>query len=167
MNERKRIESGMRPMGTIPERAADELQHRLASLFANEPNAEALMEDAALLVDDLKTGKEPNFDWVPKDLRMQVISEWTGSRDRLQQFLEMQKEMRQSQSVERKQHWVNLNLQETAEKAKRIGELEQKFGEIPEEGTPIPQRKIATQIVPRPTKRSGIQRFFDRLAGNG
>ena len=160
---KERVEQG--GIFRIEDIQADQLSKRLETLLQDQPNADELLLDAALLVEDLKTGKDPDFDWVPDHLLAPVKSAWTETHDRLVQFKEHQAEAQQAMAAEHKEERLSAELQERAERSAKLSELEEKFGEIPEEGTPIPQRQIATQIVRKPQK-SGFRKFMDRLAGN-
>ena len=142
---------------------AAQLLERISTLVEKEPDADRLMEDAALMVDDFKQGNEPNFDWVPDHLRVTAIAEWTEARNRVEQFKQSQLESMQEAAAEHKEERLSQEMQELAERSARLSELEAKFGEIPEEGK-VSQRQIKTEIV-KPETRSRFQKFFDSLAG--
>lgn len=150
-------------MYRIEDLQAEQLTERLTALLQNEPDADRLMEDLALAVDDMKEGRDPNFDWVPDHLRVGVLSEWTEARNRIEQFKQSQLESQQEAAAEHKEERLSQELQETAERSARLSELEAKFGEIPEAGK-VSQRQIKTEIV-KPQPRSRIQKIFDSLAG--
>lgn len=144
----------------------DKLNERLQALVLQEKDIDHAQAKIDQLVEDMAAGREPNFDWVPDSIRVEVMSEWNEARQDLERFKEEQAEARQEMAAEHKEERLSAELQETAERSAKLSELESKFGEIPEEGTPIPQRQITTQIVRKPQAKGAVRRFFDRLAGN-
>lgn len=150
-------------MHRIEDLQAEQLAERFTKLLENEPDADALLMDAAIAVDDMKNGRDPNFDWVPDHLRTEVISEWNEAKQRLEQFNESVRESQREMAAGRKEERLSQELQETAEKSARLSELEEKFGQIPEEGK-VSQRQIKTEII-KPQQKSRLQKIFDSLAG--
>ena len=154
------------PIFTPEELAGKQLEKKFQRLFAGQADREDLLVTADILIHDLKMGQEPDFDLMPEGWRGPVKAAWMDQYNQLIRFKEDQADARAAMTVKKRDQRVHLQLQETAERAKRMGELEEKFGEIPDAKTPLPQRQIATQIVRKPEKKGAVRRFFDRLAGN-
>lgn len=161
MNESFKAEQG--GIFHIEDIQAEQLAERFQELLQHEPDADRLMEDAALAVDDFKQGRDPDFSWVPDHLRVQVMSEWTEARQRLDAFKESQAESQRELASGLREEVLSQELQETAERSAKLSELEEKFGAIPEEGK-VSQRQIKTEII-KPQPKSRLQKFFDSLAG--
>ena len=101
---------------------------------------------------------------MPDQVRVEVLSAWNESRDRIHEFKEDEARARRETVQSHREDVLTEQLKETAEASAKLSELEEKFGAIPDK---IPQRMIKTEIVKQPqAPKSTLRRFFDRLAGN-
>ncbi len=146
----------------------DLLTSRFEEILQTLPDGDALMVDAVLVVDDMKAGRDPDFSWVPDQVRVEILSAWSESRDRIQEFKEDEARARREAAEGHREDVLTEQLKETAETSAKLSEIEseieKKFGKIPDK---IPERLRHTEIIkPRQPQKSAMRRFFDRLAGN-
>ncbi len=156
------------------------LEDKLQQLLLAESDVEHVMEGTANLARAAERGEEPDFSWVPDRLRVQVMSEWSGARERIVSFKDAQQEQQAERVAELSEEIEDLELKEAAERAAKLEELEEKFGPIPGEVGPLSaesspihhvremRRPIAaepTMVIPRPKRQTFFQKMLERARG--